>query len=491
MRGVLDASWYARHIVPMSAPAAPTKDASSRILVVVFTVVMGSFLLTALAVQRASREVDTLSDRIVSSSGPSIERLAALRSSTLEVELALSRYLHAAPGRAALGQPLERALQRLNDDVHAYLALTDLPGEEQFENSVQQAWARFDESVRRTRELVDTGHVAEAEQRFARVAEPSAGRLLDASVRAIEFDAQHGRQLASRIKQIRHRTMWLSNGLTAFCVALGVAGALFIDRQARNRRTAALAYSKFLEERAAELEQFAGRVAHDIRGPLSAAKMGAELISGGVSTDRSQEYAERVVRSLTRAESITSALLEFARSGARPDPGARTDPREVLADTEATLIQEAERAGISIHIEPAPAVFVPCSVGVYLSLLGNLTRNAIKHMGDVATREIAVRVQDRGSVVRTEVSDTGPGIGKDDLSSLFQPYFRGASSGGRDGLGLGLATVKKLAEGHGGRVGASSNIGRGSTFWFELPRAGSASEVPASRDAEVRVQTHH
>jgi signal transduction histidine kinase len=476
----------------MTAPAAPAKDASSRILVVVFTVVMGSFLLTTLAVQRASSEVDTLSDRIVSSAGPSIERLAALRGSTLQVELALSHYLHDTPRRAAHAEPLDHALGRLNDDVHAYLALTDLPGEEHHENMVQQAWARFDESVRRTRELVDTGYLPDAVQRFARVVEPSAGKLLDASVRAIEFDAQHGRQLASRIKQIRHRTLWLANGLTAFCVALGVAGALFIDRQARNRRAVALSYSKFLEERAAELEQFAGRVAHDIRGPLSAAKMGAELIAGGVSTERSQEYAERVVRSLARAESITSALLEFARSGARPDPGARTDPREVLADTEATLIQEAERAGISIHIEPAPAVFVPCSVGVYLSLLGNLTRNAIKHMGDAPTREITVRVLDSGAVVRTEVSDTGPGIAKSELPSLFQPYVRPAVSRGRDGLGLGLATVKKLAEGHGGQVGVSTNVGKGSTFWFELPRAGSAWEAPSSRQTPMReIETQH
>lgn len=58
---------------------------------------------------------------------------------------------------------------------------------------------------------------------------------------------------------------------------------------------------------------------------------------------------------------------------------------------------------------------------------------------------------------------------------VFEPYFRG-QAGGAEGLGLGLATVKKLAEGHGGRVGVTSERGKGSTFWFELPRAGSAWE---------------
>jgi signal transduction histidine kinase len=480
-RPVLDGLRAERQMVTMPAPTAPTKDRSTRVLVVVFTIVMGSFLPTTVAVQRASREVDTLSDRIVSSSGPSIERLAALRGSTLEVELALSRYVHPAPGRQPQAPPLDRALRRLNDEVHGYLALTDLPGEERHENAVQQAWARFDESVRRTRELVDGGDVAHATRRFAQVVDPAAGRLLDAAMQAIEFDAQYGRQLAARIKQIRHRTLWLANGLTAFCVALGVAGALFIERQARTRRSAALAYATFLEERADELEQFAGRVAHDIRNPLSSAKLGAELVAAGAPPERSQEYAQRVVRSLERAESITSALLEFARSGARPDPGARTDPREVLTDLESSLSQEAERARIALHIEPAPAVLVACSVGVYLSLLGNLVRNAVKHMGDTPTRTIDVRVLERAGIVRTEVTDSGPGIAKHELASLFRPYFRTTASRGRDGLGL--ATVKKLAEGHGGSAGVSSVVGKGSTFWFELPRAGAASEAPARSDA--------
>ncbi|HMJ10990.1 MAG TPA: HAMP domain-containing sensor histidine kinase [Polyangiaceae bacterium] len=477
----------------MPAPSAPTKDASTRILVVVFTVVMGSFVLTTLAVQRASREVDTLSDRIVSSSAPSIEHLAALRGSTLEVELALSHYIHQAPdARSKLNLALDRALKRLADEVHAYLALTDLPGEEQYENTVQQSWARFDEAVRRTREQADTGNSSDAFQRFTRVVEPSASRLLDFSVRAIEFDAQYGRTLAARIKEIRRRTLWLANGLSAFCVALGVAGALFIDRQARSRRAAALAYSKFQEARAAELEQFSGRVAHDIRGPLSAAKLGAELIAAGAPEERNQEYAERVVRSLARADAITSALLEFARSGARPDPGARTDPREVLADLEPAVLQEAQRTQISVRFEAAPPVFVACSVGVYLSLVGNLMRNAIKYMGDAATRRIHVRVTERGAVVRTEVTDTGPGVAEADLESLFQPYFRAPGNTVREGLGLGLATVKKLAEGHGGRAGASSEVGRGSIFWFELPRAGHAWEGSTNGESlERRVETHH
>jgi signal transduction histidine kinase len=105
--------------------------------------------------------------------------------------------------------------------------------------------------------------------------------------------------------------------------------------------------------------------------------------------------------------------------------------------------------------------------------VGNLVRNAIKYMGDSATRRIVVRVREEGERVRTEVADTGPGIPPETRASLFELYFRGRHERGKEGLGLGLATVKRLAEAHGGSVGVSSEVGRGSTFHFLLPRAGS------------------
>jgi signal transduction histidine kinase len=204
--------------------------------------------------------------------------------------------------------------------------------------------------------------------------------------------------------------------------------------------------------------------------------MAAELAIRKSSDEAAREPFTRIIRSLSRADAITSALLDFARSGARPDPGARTELRTVIADLLGGFSAEAEQAGITLHSEPVPPVLVACSPGVYLSLLGNLVRNAIKYMGDVPIRHVAIRVVDEGDFIRTEVIDTGPGIAQENLSSLFVPYFRG-QGGGAEGLGLGLATVKKLAEGHGGRVGVASERGKGSTFWFELHRAGSSWEA--------------
>jgi len=117
-------------------------------------------------------------------------------------------------------------------------------------------------------------------------------------------------------------------------------------------------------------------------------------------------------------------------------------------------------------------------------------RNAIKYMGSRTQREIQVRVLERNEFVRTEVDDTGPGIPADKLASLFQPYFR-ANRSGVEGLGLGLATVKKLAENHGGRAGVVSVVGKGSTFWFELPRAGTPADSEADERPAPQPQARH
>jgi signal transduction histidine kinase len=72
-------------------------------------------------------------------------------------------------------------------------------------------------------------------------------------------------------------------------------------------------------------------------------------------------------------------------------------------------------------------------------------------------------------VVRFEVHDTGPGIASTMLESVFQPHVRLQQR--QPGIGLGLATVKRIADAHGGRVGVQSRLDVGSVFWVELPRA--------------------
>ena len=131
---------------------------------------------------------------------------------------------------------------------------------------------------------------------------------------------------------------------------------------------------------------------------------------------------------------------------------------------------------MTVTVDEAPsAERVACSFGVLTSIVQNMVDNAIKHMDDALQRQVFVHTRGAGGFVRIEVEDTGPGIPRESLTSIFEPFVRGDSTA--RGTGLGLATVKKLVDAHGGRVGYQSMPGAGSLFWCELPRAAAQAQA--------------
>ena len=484
----------------MPKPPLPRNDLSGRLLIVLLVAVMCGFVLTSIVARRTSADIVSLSETIASTSSPSVERLALLRGLVFQVELDLSEHLKAGPAAERERQAFEASLDSLERATKSYLVLPLLPGEQPYWGETQTALIRFDSTVRSVAEFARAGQLSTAQGEFSATVRPAGERLVASSLNGIEFHAQNSRAMATRIGEARQRALFLANLLSAVCVALGIAGLLLVLRQFRRHRALVEAHSRFHEARADELEQFAGRVAHDIRSPLTAAVMTAQHALRRLRDDGPKDLILRIIRSLSRAEVITTGLLDFARSGAQPEPGARTTPSEVLNDLVRSVSTEAEQRGIEIVLRPIPPIRVACSPGVYLSLVGNLLRNAITHMQDGAVRRVSVLVAIEGSYVRTEVVDTGPGIAPTDVPSLFEPYFRVGHNHHKEGMGLGLATVKKLAEGHRGSVGVKSEPGTGSTFWFTLPRAGSSdssqesdadSDESARSDESRQQETHH
>ena len=109
-----------------------------------------------------------------------------------------------------------------------------------------------------------------------------------------------------------------------------------------------------------------------------------------------------------------------------------------------------------------------CTSGVLASMLGNLVRNAIQCMRGSASKRVVIRAVREGDRVRFEVQDTGPGVPEGFEQTIFEPYTRGPGTS-QGGLGLGLATVKRLCEAHGGEVGVRPAPGGGSIFAFTIP----------------------
>jgi signal transduction histidine kinase len=231
----------------------------------------------------------------------------------------------------------------------------------------------------------------------------------------------------------------------------------------------ARSYERLQRERVEELEAFAGRVAHDLRGPLSPATMAFELLQRSLTDDdHRRRTLERGQRSLRHLDSLISDLLAFARAGASPDPGASAGLREVAANVVHDLEPQAQENGVHIVWDDLPSSTLACAPGVLASVLLNLLGNSVKYMpSDAANKVVRLRAARTTQRLRIEVSDTGRGLPTGDPRHLFEPYVRGSKS--TPGIGLGLATVRRLVEAHGGSVGAYDKQGSGAVFWVEMP----------------------
>jgi signal transduction histidine kinase len=118
-------------------------------------------------------------------------------------------------------------------------------------------------------------------------------------------------------------------------------------------------------------------------------------------------------------------------------------------------------------------------------LLTNLVRNSLKYMGDSPVRRVHLGVRARRNCVAFEIADSGPGVPEELGDKIFEPYVRGKQMAAkRTGIGLGLATVKRLVIAHGGAVGVRRSHLGGALFWFELPRAEGEGEPRSVRSPE-------
>ncbi len=289
-----------------------------------------------------------------------------------------------------------------------------------------------------------------------------------------ELAAEQRRAIAAsdRLEQIRARSTQLANDLNLAWAVLAAGAGLLAAMLVRRYQRLMEQLRSLDQERAHELEQFAGRVAHDIVSPLGPVSVGVQFLARRLEQDEKAQQAVRLIRgSLERVDSIVDELLRFARAGARPAPNECADLQRVIDALREELLPAAQQRGVALELEPAPAVKVACSEAAVLVVLQNLLRNAIKYVGDGPRKLVSAWATVSGGKVRVTVQDSGPGIPSGMEKAVFEPYVRGEGSP-QPGIGLGLATVKRIVESRRGRVGVFSDPRKGATFWVELPLFG-------------------
>jgi signal transduction histidine kinase len=451
---------------------------SAGILVAVTASVVVTFLVATIAAEHHASNITARVGDIAGNAMPSVQLLSRARGAVMKIIVDMDE-IDAHPERvAALLSEIRSNEEEIRASVAVYVALPFFPAERSLAEPLHAAVPAFVEAVRTlldratSRGGVMAPNIDDDVVRLAR----QRALELDASLgRLVEFDASQGQRLGLEILAARSAARALLIIFDCIAVALAIL-ATFLATRFLQRMLAGLHQSRVhaehraseFERRTQELDQFSGRVAHDLLGPMSIAAIALETARRGYPDDaKLVRLAGRGLTALERVRAMVDALLRLARAGARPEPGAHTEICALVSDLVDGLTSESEAAHVELELEPLPRVEVTCSPGVLMSILGNLARNAIKHMGSSEVRRVTLRaIQASSEVVRFEVEDTGPGVPEHMRSRIFEPYFQGGAD--TVGIGLGLATVERLVQAHGGRVGVRSAVPHGSVFWFEL-----------------------
>lgn len=221
------------------------------------------------------------------------------------------------------------------------------------------------------------------------------------------------------------------------------------------------------------LSVFAGQVSHDLRTPLTAIMASTEMLGQQPSVVEDQ-WAGRLVgtafRSATRMAGMIEQILAHARVGAemRKDP---TDLRVVLDSVLEDLAPTLSSRRATVEVGPLPTV--PADAQQLYSVLLNVVSNAVKYTRRDVPPTIEITAAQRDRSWRISVRDNGIGIPENQRDRVFELFNRVETS--VEGSGIGLATVKRIIEAHGGSIGVGSSDGPGTVVWFELP----ATEVGA------------
>lgn len=224
--------------------------------------------------------------------------------------------------------------------------------------------------------------------------------------------------------------------------------------------------------------QFAAAAAHELRTPLAGLRLYGEMLAEGLGDpQRSRDYARRLAGEAERLGRVVTNVLSFTRLergvlSVSPAPG---DLAAAVRDACQRQRPALEESGARLEVDLAdelPAVSFDRDAVSHI--LQNLLDNAEKYTRGTADRAIRVALSPNGQSVALEVADNGRGIPPELKRHLFRPFSRGENRDAPEGLGLGLALVKLLAEAQGGEVSYRDAPAGGAVFSVTMPIAASA-----------------
>ena len=229
-------------------------------------------------------------------------------------------------------------------------------------------------------------------------------------------------------------------------------------------------------------------VSHDLKTPLTMIKSYAEMIND-ISGDNPEKRKEHLKVIITEADRLNKLVSDMLSASKIQSNNLELDKEifDLVAVTEeivATYKVLNEQDGYHIRLNKCKAAYVYGDKEKIKQVLSNFVSNAIKYCGE--DRVVIVEVKRIGKKVRVDVIDHGDGIASDELSHVWERYYRTSANRNRsiEGSGLGLSIVKGILVLHNANYGVKSKVGQGSDFWFEMDT------VKKPTDTESKNKTH-
>jgi signal transduction histidine kinase len=219
---------------------------------------------------------------------------------------------------------------------------------------------------------------------------------------------------------------------------------------------------------------FVSMASHELRTPLTAIKEGIRLVvqerTGRLNSEQ-KEFLGIAQRNVDRLARLINDILDFQKleSGRTYLGTQENDINEIVREIIETMTSLANEKGLNLITQLDDTVpKIKCDKDKIIQVLTNIVNNAIKFT-ERGSITIATAADD--NIAQVSVSDTGPGIKKEDLPKLFNEFEQLAGGGDRKtgGSGLGLAISRKIIEKHNGKIWAESEYGKGATFHFIVP----------------------
>lgn len=245
---------------------------------------------------------------------------------------------------------------------------------------------------------------------------------------------------------------------------------LDIDGEVRAQENLRLAQERLARAgQAATLAELSASIAHEVNQPLAAVVANSHACQRWLSADppnmeRARKTVERITRDANSVAEVVSRIRALFKQSS--ETRVRTSIASVIAEAREVMAEEASRRRVHLEIDvddDLPTIMLD-RVQIQ-QVLVNLIRNGMDAMSSDAgvERIVDIRTRHTDNVIRTEVSDHGPGVEFSD--NIFEPFFTTKE----DGMGMGLAICRSIVEAHGGRLWVERNEPRGAKFIFTLP----------------------